>query len=284
MPENPRVSLVGYLPAEKRKGRLFVIGDVHGEYGALLSALHAADFDFEKDQALLAGDIHDRGRESEKCLNLLEEPWAHSTLGNHEYMLLNTLDETGAIIGLEYNALYQWISNGGDWAFNSKLEDRARWRQRLLDSVPLYWIVERKDKKRVLVCHAEPEPAYLADVLALKNRPIPLQSLHGSRTIWGRDIIYTAMRDESPLHHEYQAPVPAAEVLFSVHGHTQVRTPTWVGNLLFADTGAVFGNALTLVDIDLAVPGQPNGIYSWDISSKKLLVDAAVALGTTRNG
>jgi len=50
------VNLVRYLPARERDGRVFVIGDLHGEYNTLMSALQAVGFDFDRDRVVFAGD------------------------------------------------------------------------------------------------------------------------------------------------------------------------------------------------------------------------------------
>lgn len=272
------VSLVHHLSNSERKGRIFAVGDLHGEYDALMQALRALAFDFGKDRVLLVGDIHDRGRNSEKCLDLLREPWADSVLGNHELMLLESIDEDGALMGSGCSAVEMWMANGGEWALGAPQHNRADWRRLVLDSVPLNWVVERKDGRKVVVCHAEPDPDWLADVVALKNRPIPVSQLRGAITVWGRRILRTAGDDEMPRQQKQHLLSHVEGVLFSVHGHTQIKTAGWVNNLLFVDTGAVFGNRLTLVDLDHAIPGRSNGIYAWDIASERLLGYAATRL------
>ncbi|MGD0584744.1 MAG: metallophosphoesterase [Oryzomonas sp.] len=271
--ENCAVSLVRYLSQGERNGRVFVIGDIHGEFLSLMSALHAVDFNFDNDLAIFVGDILDRGKNSGKCLDLLQEPWVRSTFGNHEWMMLDTVDKTGLITG----NISEWVSNGGEWALGESQEDLAKWRHHLLDRVPLYWILERRDMSLVLVCHAEPEPAYLADVIALKDRQVSVQALGGSQTIWGRSIIYNALSDKLK-HKQYNIIKQFKDILFSAHGHTPVETPIWINNQLFTDTGAVSGRRLTLVDIDVAAPGLSKGIYSWDVLSQKLLSIAAYDL------
>jgi serine/threonine protein phosphatase 1 len=272
------VSLVRYLSISERKGRVFAVGDLHGEFYALMMALHAVEFDFKKDRVLFVGDIHDRGRSSEKCLELLREPWADSVLGNHELMMLESVDSDGSIMGGGNSLVEMWMANGGEWALEAPKQNRAEWRRLVLDTVPLNWVVERRDGRKVLVCHAEPDPALLADVVTLKNRPIPIRELRGSLTIWGRRILRIAGDGELSRYQKQPLLHPVEGVLFSVHGHTQLKMASWVNNQLFADTGAVFGNSLTLVDLDHAIPGRPNRIYAWDIASEKLVGYAATNL------
>ncbi len=254
------------------------MGDLHGEYYALMMALHAVEFDFKKDRVLFAGDIHDRGRSSEKCLELLSEPWADSVLGNHELMMLGSVDSDGSLIDGGTSMIEAWMVNGGEWALTVPEQSRAAWRRLIFDTVPLNWVVERRDGRKVLVCHAEPDPVLLADVIAFKNRPMPVRELYDSVTIWGRRILRIAGDRTVPLDQKQQVLHPVDGVLFSVHGHTQLKMASWVNNQLFADTGAVFGNSLTLVDLDHVIPGRPNRIYAWDIASEKLVGYAATNL------
>lgn len=265
------IDLVRSLPFAERKGRLFVAGDIHGEFHALMSALHALEFDFDRDTVLLVGDIHDRGPNSPNCLELLQESWLLSTIGNHEWMLLSVVTETGGINHSTKSALDTFIANGGEWILDKPAEARLKWRQLLLEKVPLYWMLERRDHNVAMVCHAEPSQEYLPDVIACKNRKITIQQLRDDQTIWGRNTLYNSTRSYLSDDIKQQLLPRVNGVLFSVHGHSYVKTAAWVNNQLFLDTGTALGKKLTLVDIDHAIPGMCNGIYSWEIMSEKLL-------------
>ena len=69
-------------------GRDYFVGDIQGQRTLLISQLKNLDFDFSIDRLFCAGDIIDRGEESQACLDLLMQPWFFSTLGNHEALLL----------------------------------------------------------------------------------------------------------------------------------------------------------------------------------------------------
>lgn len=265
------VDLVRYLPVSARKGRVLAVGDLHGEYYFLMKALHALEFDFEKDRLLCLGDIHDRGRNSEKCLDLLREPWVDSVLGNHELMLLDSVTPDGTLPDVGNGSLDMWMDNGGEWVWGASKARVAEWRKLLLGTVPLNWVVERRDGRRALVCHAEPDPKELGDILAIRNRPVSVRQLFGSPAVWGRRML-SVVQDVTLSRVQKQQQLRWLEgVLFSVHGHTQLETAGWINNLLFADTGAVFGNRLTLVDLDHVIPGRSNGIHALDIASERLV-------------
>ncbi len=265
------IDLVRGLPFAERKGRLILVGDLHGEFHALMAALHAINFDFEKDLVMLAGDIHDRGPNSPNCLDLLQESWLLSIIGNHEWMLLSVVRENGEINTRKEAGLDTFIANGGEWILDKPAKDRSRWRQLLLDRVPLYWMLERKDKHKVMVCHAEPSIGYLADVIKVNNRKINILSLHDDSTIWGRNLLYNAARDYLSPEIKKQLLPSVDGVLFAVHGHSYVKTAAWVNNQLFIDSGAALGKKLTLVDMDHVIPGMCNGIYAWNIAEEKLM-------------
>jgi serine/threonine protein phosphatase 1 len=278
--KRPRCSvrLVRHLSISERKGRIFAVGDLHGEFHVLMQALHALNFDYGKEHVLLVGDIHDRGRNSEKCLDLLRETWADAVLGNHESMLLESVNADGSLKGGANSALEMWLANGGEWALEVTKQSRAEWRRLALDKLPLNWVVERRDGRKALVCHAEPDPDWLGDIMAPTDRSIPVNRLGGCLTLWGRGMLRIAHDDGLSRQQKQQLLRALTDFLFSVHGHTQLKTAGWVNNQLFADTGAVFGNSLTLVDLDHAIPGRSNGVYAWDIASERLLGYAATNL------
>ena len=49
----------------------FVIGDIHGAYGALVQVLQRSKFDYKKDLLITLGDIVDGGKDSYKCVEEL---------------------------------------------------------------------------------------------------------------------------------------------------------------------------------------------------------------------
>jgi len=66
-------------------GRDFVVGDLHGAFKLLESALEQVGFDADVDRLFCVGDLIDRGPDSAQVRNLLNKPYFHSVLGNHDY-------------------------------------------------------------------------------------------------------------------------------------------------------------------------------------------------------
>lgn len=130
------------------EGRDFVIGDLHGCYSLLDTLLDHVNFNTKTDRLLSVGDLVDRGPSSLKCLRLLNEPWFHSVMGNHEEMMMHWL---------EYgNPLWAW--NGGHW--RDSLSERDK--NDLVDlielkvcNLPGIITVDMKNGKKFHVVHAE---------------------------------------------------------------------------------------------------------------------------------
>jgi len=74
-------------------GQDWFVGDLHGEYTLLMQSLERVGFDSTRDRLFAVGDLIDRGPDSRRCLELLKEDWFHSTLGNHEQVLVMGLND-----------------------------------------------------------------------------------------------------------------------------------------------------------------------------------------------
>jgi len=91
-----------------RRGRDYVVGDIHGCFEALRRALDEVKFVAETDRLFCVGDLIDRGPRSTDTLEWLARPWFHACLGNHEDMALRSLSEPELMFG--------WVTlNGGEW-------------------------------------------------------------------------------------------------------------------------------------------------------------------------
>ena len=93
------------LPANK-KGRDFIIGDLHGHYSLLMQGLKEVNFDKSKDRVFCVGDLVDRGGETDLCLSLLKEDWFFAVIGNHEYMFLDKISKGTGLINKIQSFLY----------------------------------------------------------------------------------------------------------------------------------------------------------------------------------
>lgn len=95
------MQLIGAL----NQGQLDIIGDVHGEYEALLSLMIEMDYDIDGNHPdnrtiIFVGDLTDRGPNSPAVLRLVKKlvrtGKAQAVLGNHELNLINSAPKSGS--------------------------------------------------------------------------------------------------------------------------------------------------------------------------------------------
>lgn len=104
------------MPQSVDGEQLFVIGDIHGQAGALsatLSALARIAPTAKRRRLVFLGDLIDRGPASLEAIDLVENAKSHALVddvvilpGNHELMMLDALDDPMMFMG-------DWLDNGG---------------------------------------------------------------------------------------------------------------------------------------------------------------------------
>jgi serine/threonine protein phosphatase 1 len=147
--------------ATNTRGRDFVVGDLHGCRALLDRLLREVNFRPESDRLFSVGDLIDRGPESMSCLDLLDEPWCHGVLGNHEVMLIDFFSRALALGGrVVWEEEHDFLRNGGGWVRRELVEGGARVGPRLmevlnqLETLP-HLIVVGSGPERFHVVHAE---------------------------------------------------------------------------------------------------------------------------------
>ena len=210
-----------YLNGENWQ-KIWIVGDLHGCRSQLDTLLQAHDFDKQQDLLISVGDLIDRGPDSLGCLALLEEPWFRCVRGNHEEMALNALQ------GHESQL---WKMNGGGWFWQLKGAEviTARHALNRLKEIPLILHLQLEEQI-VVVAHAD----YPAEHYAWE------QAVNWHDVVWSRrriDGLQQGRRDT----------IPGADAFY--FGHTPLQHRLDVDNLHYIDTGAVFGNHLTLVQV-----------------------------------
>lgn len=208
---------------DKPEGKVYVVGDIHGYYNKLMKALEGVEFDKEKDILVAVGDLIDRGPNSWKCLNLINEPWFYSCLGNHEDLMFQ-----GLLDGSRPH-YHCWMENGGDWWFNSDgdiLEDDKEFLSQIRSK--FHYQIQVGN---VGFCHAQPPRVW--------NQPLDKNIKYD--ILWGRDFI--ADKEEVVV-----------EGIDRVYvGHTPVDEVITLGNITYMDTGVCFypGKGFDIREIDL---------------------------------
>jgi putative phosphoesterase len=86
--------------------KIAALGDIHGNYQALITVLDHVD-DWKPDLILVLGDIVNRGPRSKECLDLIQDrsvnPTWHVIKGNHEGYVLNYEDPDYCRQGVEFD-------------------------------------------------------------------------------------------------------------------------------------------------------------------------------------
>lgn len=207
-------------------GRDFAVGDIHGCFTELGAKLLEIGFDEFCDRLFSVGDLVDRGPESRECLRWLDKPWFHAVRGNHEQMAIEYA--AGRLDGRLYAA------NGGTWFMGMTPEKRIEYTiafQRL----PIAMDVVIGDNL-VGIVHADCPFEYWSYLQAA------LDDEHH------RDAVaYACMWSRDRITHEKGGGV--ADLYALVVGHTPLLRMTSRGNVLFIDTGAVFGYDLTVINM-----------------------------------
>ena len=202
-------------------GKIFAIGDIHGSIDRLQDLMQKIPIDFANDTLLFIGDYIDRGPGSVEVVEYLMDlkkrvPEIILLKGNHEDMLEKYLDGTDR---------FTYLLNGGQNTLDSYLSKTRR-----SDSFPIP--AEHIDFFKSLRLYYE-TGAYIFVHAGLRPK-IPLASQKTEDLLWIRDkFIYSKYNFGKPV----------------VFGHTPLEKPLVEPNKIGIDTGAVYGNALTCVQL-----------------------------------
>jgi serine/threonine protein phosphatase 1 len=201
------------------KGTDFFVGDIHGEYDLLMKSLERVHFNFGCDRLFATGDLIDRGPQSAKCLKLLDTPWFHSVLGNHEALLI-TRDSDPDNLRLH-------LRNGGSWADNLTDTERSILLELIYGHMTLSMTIEYKEGS-IGVIHAM-SPNDWGELDQTINDWIPY--------LWSTQKYQLALRKNSKA---------ITNVNAVVHGHVGCNYIEMGSNQLWIDTLMSSGR-LTLI-------------------------------------
>jgi serine/threonine protein phosphatase 1 len=207
-------------------GRDFVVGDIHGCFRKLEAELANLGFDPAYDRLFSVGDLVDRGPDSELAIEWLAKPWFHAVRGNHEQMAID------AAAGSMAAGCY--IQNGGSWFL--ALTKPEQWSfADAFSALPIVADIETP-LGLVGIVHAE---------CPVDDWNTVLEKLSGEQAdLWAMTCTWSRDR----IKNNYAGHVNGVSRVFV--GHTPVTKPVTLGNVHYIDTGAVFGKALTIVQIN----------------------------------
>ena len=236
---------------QNNKGRDFVCGDLHGCFALLDKKLEALNFDTQKDRLFSVGDIIDRGEDSPKALQYLQQDWFYCIRGNHEQMLIDWCQETTSLPRFE--AFLFHMQNGGIWiadylgihiqeladdVFNdvsimTKYPLLRQW-LKTLENLPYAIEIKSSDKKIGLI-HAE-----IPD-----NIPWPSLEAELDKDKVRHSCLYSRKRIRALLPGRYR--IKGVDEVYC--GHTIVSSPKTIGNVHYIDTGAFANQNLTIIQL-----------------------------------
>jgi len=233
-------------------GRDFAVGDIHGHFTKLQTALDAVHFAPTVDRLFSVGDLVDRGPESDQVDIWLAKPWFHAVRGNHEQMAVEAIrfDPRGRMRQLH-------VENGGTWLYGRSSTEIQSFVDLLAD-LPL--VLEVVTPEGLIgIVHAD--CAYLSwkdFTWALENAgPAEVAHLAASAQ-WSR----TRINDEN-----YEG---VSDVRAVIVGHTPTRQPAVLGNVYHIDTGAWLPDGrghftlLNLATLQAHPPINPKLSWDWE--------------------
>ena len=232
-------------------GRDFVIGDIHGKYDQLMLGLSKVNFNFEKDRLIAVGDLIDRGPQNMECLELIDEEWFYTVIGNHEIMMADALSYT--------YAMRMWAINGGEWHYKCTDKEIALLKDYYVDVIynrlPVAIEFIAANGLRVGITHAglTRNGTWKQVIHELED----VRTVGTHRTV--QELIWTRTR--------IQQTGEVADILgidLLINGHTPSKKEVWRGNNVFIDLGACNDGQLTPINIiDLLQRKNKNEQYSW---------------------
>lgn len=196
----------------------FVVGDIHGHLDKLLDTLYKIGFDFSVDRLFCAGDLIDRGPKSVETVEVFSrEAWAHSTLGNHEWILVRELDGDPKMV-----ALAQEPKCGAEWRRNIETRELMVLAEKIYQNFPIAMTLKTRNGNKIGIIHASPPENW--DILSKPNDNF---FAHWTDHIWSRDKCKAALTGEK---------VQCTGIDAVICGHHTIEQLVVTGNVVFVDT------------------------------------------------
>jgi serine/threonine protein phosphatase 1 len=201
--------------------KIFIIGDVHGCLPMLQKMMNKIDWRPEKDRLIFLGDFVDRGEDSCGVIDFVldisrRSPMVECLLGNHEHVLLDFLSGRNPAT---------FFLNGGTATLNSYRFGQERFGDLRIPGEHIEFMksfqkwIELDD---YYIVHAGFRPG------------VELEEQNLEDLLWIRDSFIF-----SDFHF-------GKRVIF---GHTPFSQPLIMANKIGLDTGAVYGNKLTCLEL-----------------------------------
>ena len=203
------------------EGRTLIIGDIHGCLDMLKRLIDKTEWNPVHDRLIFIGDYIDRGEDGKGVIDYIlqlkkDSPFIQCLIGNHEQMFLDYLS------GADYNS---FILNGGLSTLRGYKEVRRGTKDPLIPPSHLDFfssLLSMVELDEYYVVHAGFRPK------------VRIQDQDLFDMIWIRDEFIYSDYDFGKV------------VIF---GHTPFHSPLILKNKIGIDTGAVYGNCLTCLEL-----------------------------------
>ena len=201
--------------------KIFVVGDIHGCFDKLCALMDKIPINFTRDQLIFIGDYIDRGSSSLEVVDYLidlKKRWPATIFlkGNHEDMLEKYLDGSDR---------FTYLLNGGQRTLDAYLNRPNN---------PGEYPVPPAHLEFFKSLHRYYQTDDYIFVHAGLRKKVPLESQKAIDLFWIRDEFIYSDFDFGK------------RVIF---GHTPFKEPLVHTNKIGIDTGAVYGNRLTCVQL-----------------------------------
>lgn len=210
------------------QGKDYICSDIHGHFSILKNALNNIGFNPLHDRLFCLGDLIDRGDESYLALDWLTKPWFFSIQGNHERMLINTIERKSEALR------QQWMMWGGDWAEDLDFLALQPFFE-AFSKLPIAIEIELPDQKKIGLVHAElPDEC---DWNSIKDLLLSIENLQIETTRTTSDMLWNKNQPLLPVEKRCQIQkVQNIDHVF--HGHTIMENYLTITNRTFMDLGA----------------------------------------------
>ena len=196
---------------------VYIIGDVHGKYKQLLSLLDKLP---KNAHICFVGDLIDRGRYSDKVVDLVIERGYDCVLGNHEQMMMHSYQNKALYMDL-------WLQNGGKQTLSRYKYANSSIREHLnfFKNLPYFLYYEFENVKPLVVSHS-----YIHDIWQGIDFQYEKTSL--DNIIWSHftEDIRVAMDREKEKQNS----------IFNIFGHTVIDDIIVTDTYAMIDTGACY--------------------------------------------
>lgn len=255
-----------------KKINKYVVGDIHGNYKALMQCLQKCKFDYEHDVLISLGDVVDGFPQSYECVEeLLKIKNLIAIQGNHDYMFLEFLN-TG-IHGFEWK-------HGSDSTASSYLINLPTQKE-VNKRLQTGWISTFKPQD-VPITHKNffesQIPYYIhEDLLFIHggfNRHYFIKDQLPFWFMWDRDLWMAAVSFDTIGYSDFKIKDKFTNIFI---GHTmttkwKLDIPMIKYNIINLDTGAGAAGKLTIMDINTRQYWQSDtatSLYPHHIPRKK---------------